>query len=111
MTLEGAIAQLQELIDNDGIPFWAKPSLRKVMETVEMEREQRIEALQERKKGKWIAEEIGLRIYATKCSVCGTVLHKGHNFDSAQQYAEYVNGLAPYDKFCHECGAKMEVDE
>ena len=43
MTIEGAIAQLQELIDNDGIPFWAKPSLQKVMETVEMEREQRIE--------------------------------------------------------------------
>lgn len=42
MTIEGAIAQLQELIDNDGIPFWAKPSLQKVMETVESEREQHI---------------------------------------------------------------------
>ena len=40
MTIEGAIAQLQELIDNDGIPFWAKPSLQKVMETVEAEREE-----------------------------------------------------------------------
>lgn len=43
MTIEGAIAQLQELIDNDGIPFWAKPSLQKVMETVEAERERYIE--------------------------------------------------------------------
>lgn len=111
MTIEGAIAQLQELIDNDEIPFWAKPSLQKVMETVEMEREQRIEALQERKKGKWIAEEIGLRRYATKCSECGTILHEGYNFDNAQEYTEYVDGLpGHYDKFCHECGAKMEVE-
>ena len=44
MTIEGAIVQLQELIDNDEIPFWAKPGLQKIMETVEMEREQRIEA-------------------------------------------------------------------
>lgn len=42
MTIEGAIAQLQELIDNDGIPFWAKPSLQKVMETVEAEREEHL---------------------------------------------------------------------
>lgn len=43
MTIEGAIAQLQELIDNEGIPFWAKPSLQKVKETVEAERERYIE--------------------------------------------------------------------
>lgn len=42
MTIEGAIADLQNLIDNDGIPFWAKPSLQKVMETVEAERERHI---------------------------------------------------------------------
>jgi len=38
MTIEGAIADLQNLIDSEGIPFWAKPSLQKVKETVEMER-------------------------------------------------------------------------
>lgn len=42
MTIEGAIVQLQELIDNDGIPFWAKPSLQKIMETVEAEREEHL---------------------------------------------------------------------
>lgn len=50
MTIEGAIAQLQDLIDSDGIPFWAKPSLLKVMETVEMEREQHLDV---RKPGEW----------------------------------------------------------
>lgn len=70
-----------------------------------------IEALKERKTGKWIVEEIGLRRYVTKCSVCGTVLHEGYNFDNAQEYKEYIDGLGRYDKFCHECGAKMEVDE
>lgn len=43
MTIEGAIADLQNLIDSEGIPFWAKPSLQKVMETVEAERERYIE--------------------------------------------------------------------
>lgn len=35
MTIEGAIVDLQNLIDDEGIPFWAKPSLQKVKETVE----------------------------------------------------------------------------
>lgn len=47
MTIEGALTDLQNLIDNDLIPFWAKPSLKKVKETVEME-------IGERKTGKWI---------------------------------------------------------
>lgn len=50
MTIEGAIADLQNLIDNEGVPFWAKPSLQKIKETVEMEREQRIE---ERRAREW----------------------------------------------------------
>lgn len=37
MTLKGAIADLQNLIDSEGIPFWAKPSLQKVKETIEEE--------------------------------------------------------------------------
>lgn len=47
MTIEGAIVDLQNLIDDDGIPFWAKPSLQKILETVEAEREKHI-ALQEK---------------------------------------------------------------
>lgn len=37
MTLKGAMVDLQNLIDSDGIPFWAKPSLQKIKETVEEE--------------------------------------------------------------------------
>ena len=42
MTIEGAIVDLQNLIDSEEIPFWAKPSLQKVLETVEAEREEHI---------------------------------------------------------------------
>lgn len=69
-----------------------------------------LDALKERKTGKWITEEIGLMSYATKCSVCGTTLHKGHGFGNAKEYTEYINEFCMLDKFCHECGAKMEVD-
>lgn len=47
MTIEGALTDLQNLIDIDEIPVWAKPSLRKIKETVEME-------IGERKTGKWL---------------------------------------------------------
>ena len=42
MTIEGAIVDLQNLIDSEEIPFWAKPSLRKILETVEAEREEHL---------------------------------------------------------------------
>ena len=84
MTIEGAIAQLQELINNDEIPFWAKPSLQKVMETVEMEWEQHIE---ERETGKWIDTGSG-----QECSCCGEIQY---GYDNHRRYCPY-------------CGAKME---
>lgn len=65
---------------------------------------------EERKTGKWITEEIGLMSYATKCSVCGTTLHEGHGFGNAKEYTEYINEFCMLDKFCHECGTKMEAD-
>ncbi len=97
MTIEGAIVDLQNLIDSDGIPFWAKPSLQKVMETVEAERERNID---ERKTGKWISEIVesedwrGIKrkyFQPTSCSVC----HNPSNI--AEEY--------PY---CPHCGAEMK---
>lgn len=91
---------MQELIDNDGIPFWAKPSLQKVMETVEMEREQRIEE----RKATW-SEVIATNVEYSGvirhfcCSYCGRVV--------SALYPQELELLFPY---CH-CGAKMEVDE
>ena len=34
MTIQGAIAELDELIKNNDIPFYAKPSLEKIKETI-----------------------------------------------------------------------------
>ena len=82
MTLEGSIVQLQDLIDSDGIPFWAKPSLRKVMETVEMEREER------------------------KNAVCG----KCAFYDSRFSYCDRLGVTFADDDFCSYFKQK-EVDE
>lgn len=37
MTIQGAICELKELIENETMPFYFKPSLEKVVETIEME--------------------------------------------------------------------------
>lgn len=37
MTIQGAICELKELIEDEKIPFYFKPSLEKVVETIEME--------------------------------------------------------------------------
>ena len=42
MTIEGAIVELQSWIDSEAIPAWAKPSLKKIKETVEDEREEHL---------------------------------------------------------------------
>ena len=105
-TNEEAVLTLQEALDN-AFDAGIEIITRDGGEAIEIA----IEALKERKTGKWITERIGVRSYATKCSACGDILHRGHNFDNAQQYTEYVKGSGGYDKFCHECGAKMEVDE
>ena len=37
MTIQGAICELMELIEDETMPFYFKPSLEKVVETIEME--------------------------------------------------------------------------
>ena len=97
---------MQELIDNNGIPFWAKPSLQKVMETVEMEREQHIKALQERRTGKWNLKEIHNCYEVYTCDKCKREITVFHRFGNMPTLANVTEDY-PY---CH-CGAKMEVDE
>ncbi len=99
MTIEGAIVDLQNLIDSDGIPFWAKPSLQKVMETVEAERERNIE---ERKTGKWIDDGQYADYHSEHgfhCSVCGGCI------------IDYVCQVYDENPHCKWCGAKMEGAE
>lgn len=37
MTIQGAIAELKELMDSKAMPFYFKPCLEKVIETLEMD--------------------------------------------------------------------------
>lgn len=90
MTIEGAIADLQNLIDNELIPFWVKPSLRKIKETVEMEWEQRIK---ESKTGRWIITARN----GVLCSKCKSGTRKMPTLFGNPMY-----------KYCPFCGIKME---
>lgn len=72
MTIEGAIVDLQNLIDNEGIPFWAKPSLQKIKETVEAERKEHL----------WIPvtvrlpEENGRYLVTRGLNACGSMWNR-----------------------------------
>lgn len=67
------------------------------------------QTIEERKTGKWLVVKEGINTYRVKCSNCGIVLHTGHGFDSRESYVQIIRDAC--DKYCHNCGAKMEVDE
>ena len=51
MTIQGAIVELQNLLNADDVPLYYKSGIRKVIETISMEfveRNRRIEALEHR---------------------------------------------------------------
>ena len=37
MTIKGAVCELKELLKNEKMPFYFKPSIEKIVETIEME--------------------------------------------------------------------------
>ena len=41
MTIQGAIAELQNLLDADDVPFYYKGGIEKVIETIQMEKADR----------------------------------------------------------------------
>lgn len=102
-TLEGTMhASIGDWIITgvNGEPYPCKPDIFKktyepVVEVKDAEAKQiAIEALQqEPKRGKWIDDD-----YTWICSVCGT----GN---------DYAFGEITYDKYCPNCGARMESEE
>ena len=85
MTYQGAIDELKSLENNESMPDWFKPTLKKVRETMEMDGRENID-------GEWIEKDTP-DAYRWKCSCCGLTRHCKENF-------------------CPNCGADMrEVEE
>ncbi len=91
MTLGGAIADLKNLMNADDIPFYYKPSIKKVIETIEMDAKPIV-------KGKWVWELADNGWANSVCSVCGyTINHDIH--------------CHVEDNYCSNCGADMRGEE
>lgn len=81
MTIEGAIAELQNLIKADDVPFYYNGAIQKVIETIIDECKPKV--------GKWT--ELGKCEY--RCSECGKIIFAD---DETERH------------YCPNCGAKME---
>ena len=84
MTIEGAIAELQNLIKADDVPFYYNGAIQKVIETIIDECKPKV--------GRWIRAEGELI-----CSIC--------------EYPAEFNPLSSdfiESNYCPNCGAKME---
>lgn len=116
MTIQGAIAELQNLLEVDDIPFYYKGGIEKVIETIQME-------LADRPRGEWILLEprypIEQKVYwnkeqaladtkgngaieRRKCSCCGYT--KSFMCHMKDEQIKLWN-------FCPNCGAKMKGAE
>ena len=95
MTLGGAIADLRNLMNADDIPFYYKPSIKKVIETIEMDAKPIINAM-------WVDTEMvhktGLIVPARRCTNCGASYVR--HFDLPD-----MEDVEP--NFCPNCGADM----
>lgn len=88
MTIEGAIVELQNLIDDELIPFWAKPSLQKVLETVEAEREEHIK---ERN-----ADVVSRNDVIEICNILGSKMDDEGRV-AVEQVRDAVKDMRPYE--------------
>lgn len=85
MTIQGAISELQNLLDADDIPFYYKGGIEKVIETITIDAEPV-------RHGEWIEQEDDYHHY-WECSECGMGV-----------------GLDDIRHFCPNCGAKMDKE-
>lgn len=93
MTIEGAIAELQNLIKADDVPFYYNGAIQKVIETIIDECKPKV--------GRWIDTNMtccGAKVY--KCSVCDNEID-----EMPTEMGE------PIWNYCPNCGAKMERSE
>lgn len=95
MTIQGAIAELQNLLDADDVPFYYKGGIEKVIETIQMETADR---KTEPKRGEWIAKTENCHSHWV-CSECG-----------AWALLEYNEQMC-LSNFCPDCGADMRKRE
>lgn len=94
MTIKGAIEELQNLMNQDDIPFYYKGSIKKVIETIQMDCRENIT-------GEWLDEEYDIGECFATCSVCGEI-SQGTTEDNGWGY-DYS-----FSKYCPNCGAKMQ---
>ena len=89
MTLQGAIQQLHDMRSDDNFPFYYKPAIDKVIETI-------LTDAQEVRLGRWEMKEDPYGFFDTipVCSVCGCTTK--YRVTSA---------------YCPNCGALMVNDE
>ena len=93
MTLQGAIQQLHDMRSDDNFPFYYKPAIDKVIETI-------LTDAQEVRRGRWVetgmlyrdTRGINSLFYGKRCSVCNE-----------------ISDYKPH--YCPNCGARMEGEE
>ena len=92
MTIGGALSELNNLLKVDDIPFYYKPSIKKVIETIEQDAiELRIGYWE------WVQYDSNPNIGNWHCSKCRTIIpHMPEETDNTPIY-----------KWCPMCGAKM----
>lgn len=90
MTIKGALKELSDLLEAEDIPVWYKTSIKKVMETIEMESMPRM--------GNWVKTPKAVmgEGYMWYCDKCEHQVYQ----DSSRPY--------PSEKYCPNCGSYMK---
>ena len=94
MTIDGALNDLNNLLKADDIPIYYKLSIKKVMETIKMEKTPKV--------GKWVKYGIprcGEQHY--QCTSCGYYVNFG----------EWGEFYTKEFKYCPNCCAKMQNED
>ena len=97
MTIEGVIAELQGLIDNPDMPVYMKPSIKKIIETVEQERKRHLWILYSER----LPEESGLYLAWVLWEYEDNPMCEIINFDA--DCNDFGDWEYHYDGITHDC--------